>query len=102
MAHSVPGPGGRRVCSSPPALIATEECDASQAYKDAHAGGLGPEDVRIIHSPVGMPGRALNTPLVQALAEGKRFRPKHCAPVSQDLRPRRGALLHHPRPHRGA
>ena len=32
----------------------------------------GPEDVRIIHSPVGMPGRALNTPLVQALAEGRR------------------------------
>ena len=38
-----------------------------------------PEDVRIIHSPVGMPGRALNTPLVQALAAGKRFPPKHCA-----------------------
>ena len=38
-----------------------------------------PEDVRIIHSPVGMPGRALNTPLVQALAKGKRFAPRHCA-----------------------
>ena len=35
--------------------------------------------MRIIHSPVGMPGRALNTPLVQALAAGKRFPPKHCA-----------------------
>ena len=39
----------------------------------------GEEDLAIIHSPVGMPGRALNTPLVQALAEGKRFPPKHCA-----------------------
>ena len=38
-----------------------------------------PEDVRIIHSPVGMPGRALNTPLVQKLAEGLRFPPKRCA-----------------------
>ena len=34
---------------------------------------------RSIHSPVGMPGRALNTPLVQALAEGRRFPPKRCA-----------------------
>ena len=59
-------------------LIATEECDASQGYKDAILRARG-EDVRIIHSPVGMPGRALNTPLVQALAEGKRFPPKHCA-----------------------
>ena len=59
-------------------FIPTYECDASQTYKDVllHAK---PEDVRIIHSPVGMPGRALNTPLVQALAEGKRFPPKHCA-----------------------
>lgn len=35
--------------------------------------------MRIIHSPVGMPGRALNTPLVQAMAEGRRFPPRHCA-----------------------
>ena len=39
----------------------------------------GEEDLAIIHSPVGMPGRALNTPLVQALAKGKRFAPRHCA-----------------------
>ena len=80
-------------------FIPTYECDASQTYKDVLLAAK-PEDVRIIHSPVGMPGRALNTPLVQALAEGKRFPPKHCARVS-DLRPRRCALLHHPRPHRG-
>ena len=47
-------------------FIPTYECDNA-------------EDVRIIHSPVGMPGRALNTPLVQALAEGRRFPPKRCA-----------------------
>ena len=59
-------------------FIPTYECDASQTYKDVLLAAK-PEDVRIIHSPVGMPGRALNTPLVQALAEGKRFPPKHCA-----------------------
>ena len=47
-------------------------------YKDVLLNAR-PEDVRIIHSPVGMPGRALNTPLVQALAEGTRFPPRHCA-----------------------
>lgn len=59
-------------------FITTEECDASETYKQTllHAKA---EDVRIIHSPVGMPGRALNTPLVQKLADGMRFPPKHCA-----------------------
>ena len=59
-------------------FIPTWECDASQAYKDVLLQAKA-EDVRIIHSPVGMPGRALNTPLVQALAKGKRFAPRHCA-----------------------
>ena len=59
-------------------FIPTYECDASQTYKDVLLAAQ-PEDVRIIHSPVGMPGRALNTPLVQALAEGTRFPPRHCA-----------------------
>ena len=49
-------------------FITTYECDASQGYKDVLLNAR-PEDVRIIHSPVGMPGRALNTPLVQALIE---------------------------------
>ena len=53
-------------------FIPTYECDASQTYKDVLLAAQ-PEDVRIIHSPVGMPGRALNTPLVQKLAEGLRF-----------------------------
>ena len=59
-------------------FIPTYECDASQAYKDVWLNASA-EDVRIIHSPVGMPGRALNTPLVQKLSEGMRFPPKRCA-----------------------
>ena len=59
-------------------FIPTYECDASQAYKDVLLQASA-EDVRIIHSPVGMPGRALNTPLVQKLSEGMRFPPKRCA-----------------------
>ena len=80
-------------------FITTYECDASQGYKDVLLNAR-PEDIRIIHSPVGMPGRALNTPLVQALAEGTRFPPRHCARCLKTCDPRQGALLHHPRAHR--
>ena len=59
-------------------FIPTYECDASQTYKDVLLAA-NPEDVRIIHSPVGMPGRALATPLVRKLEQGLRFPPKHCA-----------------------
>ena len=59
-------------------FITTRECDASETYKQTLLNAKT-EDVCIIHSPVGMPGRALNTPLVQKLADGVRFPPKHCA-----------------------
>lgn len=59
-------------------FIATEECDASAAYKQVLLDAKA-QDVRIIHSPVGMPGRALATPLVKALEEGRRFAPRHCS-----------------------
>lgn len=49
-------------------FIATYECDASKAYKDVYINARD-EDVRIIHSPVGMPGRALATPLIKQLEE---------------------------------
>lgn len=58
-------------------FIPTYECDATQGYKDvlleATAG-----DVRIIHSPVGMPGRALATPLVRKLEAGLRVPAVRC------------------------
>lgn len=39
-------------------FVATEECDASFEYKQAYIGAKQ-EDIEIIKSPVGMPGRAL-------------------------------------------
>ena len=39
-------------------FVATEECDASDAYKQAYVNASD-EDVIIIKSPVGMPGRAI-------------------------------------------
>ena len=67
-------------------FIATEECDASQGYKDVILAAQ-PRDLRIIHSPVGMPGRAVNSPLVQRLAAGLRQPPAHCSGCIKSCRP---------------
>lgn len=58
-------------------FIGTYECDASQEYKDILLAAK-PEDVRIVHSPVGMPGRALASPLVNRLTAGDILTPKRC------------------------
>ena len=58
-------------------FIATEECDASQGFKDVILEARD-EDVCIIPSPVGMPGRAVRTPLLQRLEKEKRLKPEKC------------------------
>lgn len=49
-------------------FVATDECDADIAYKEAYVHAEE-EDVVIINSPVGMPGRALNNPFIKKVAE---------------------------------
>lgn len=44
-------------------FVATEECDASDAYKQAYIDARA-EDVVIIKSPVGMPGRAVRNAFI--------------------------------------
>ncbi len=76
MAHYIQnGAAGVQIATR---FIATEECDASQGFKDVILEAKN-EDIRIIHSPVGMPGRALNTPLVQRMAAGLRIPPRRCS-----------------------
>ncbi len=50
--------------------MATEECDASEAYKQAYINAKE-EDVQIIQSPVGMPGRALRNALIERVEKEK-------------------------------
>lgn len=50
-------------------FITTEECDASPAYKQALIEAKA-EDITIVQSPVGMPGRALRSPLIQRVEAG--------------------------------
>lgn len=58
-------------------FIVTEECDASQRYKEAMIAAKE-EDICLIKSPVGMPGRALNSPLIQRLRKDLRIPVQKC------------------------
>lgn len=51
-------------------FVATEECDASMAYKQAYVKAQE-EDVVIIKSPVGMPGRAIRNAFIQKAMQGQ-------------------------------
>ena len=58
---------GRRRCTDRQPFVATEECDASEAYKQAYIDAKE-EDVQIIQSPVGMPGRALRNRFIRQVS----------------------------------
>ena len=45
-------------------FVATDECDASDAFKQAYVNAKT-EDIKIIKSPVGMPGRAINNEFIK-------------------------------------
>lgn len=57
-------------------FVTTNECDASDGFKQAYLAAKE-EDVRIIQSPVGMPGRAISCTFLDDVEEGKR-RPSVC------------------------
>jgi len=59
-------------------FIGTKECDASTAYKE-YLISKKENDLEIIHSPVGMPGRAVKSPMLEKLGETGRIPPKHCS-----------------------
>ncbi len=58
-------------------FVATYECDASMAYKEAYINAK-PEDVVIMDSPVGLPGRALLNPMLSIINRGDRVKVKKC------------------------
>lgn len=53
------------------------EGDATQGFKDVLLNATE-DDVRIITSPVGMPGRAIITPLIETVESGDRVPPTRC------------------------
>ena len=57
-------------------FVTTDECDASNGFKQAYIDA-GEEDIEIIKSPVGMPGRAIFSNFIQKVKDGKK-QPKKC------------------------
>ncbi len=57
-------------------FVTTEECDASEAFKQAYLDA-GKEDIEIIQSPVGMPGRAIRNGFLDKVKEGLK-KPTSC------------------------
>lgn len=57
-------------------FIATEECDASNNFKQAIINS-SKKDIRLIKSPVGLPGRAVDNDFLLAAERGE-MRPKSC------------------------
>ncbi len=53
-------------------FVTTRECDASDAYKQAYIDAKQ-EDIVIVKSPVGMPGRAIHNAFLDKVAAGERF-----------------------------
>ena len=51
-------------------FVATEECDASPEFKKAYVNAKK-EDIKIIKSPVGMPGRAVKNKFIKKVEESK-------------------------------
>ena len=57
-------------------FVTTKECDASDAFKQTYIDAKQ-DDIQIIKSPVGMPGRAIFSKFIQKVKEGQK-QPKTC------------------------
>ncbi|MFA6375958.1 MAG: nitronate monooxygenase [Candidatus Paceibacterota bacterium] len=55
-------------------FVSTEECDANIKFKEAHINATK-EDSIIVHSPVGLPGRAIRTPFSDRVEAGTAPKP---------------------------
>lgn len=58
-------------------FVATHECDADDAFKMAYVNAKE-EDVVIMQSPVGLPGRALVNPMLETVNAGNQVPVKKC------------------------
>ncbi len=57
-------------------FVTTNECDASDAFKQSYIDA-SEQDIEIIKSPVGMPGRAILSNFIKKVRDGKK-QPKKC------------------------
>ncbi|MCI8955543.1 MAG: nitronate monooxygenase [Eubacterium sp.] len=59
------------------AFVTTTECDADTRYKESYIHA-DKEDITIVKSPVGMPGRAIKNKFMTEVMNGEKFLPKKC------------------------
>lgn len=52
-------------------FVATDECDASLTFKETYIKASGPEDIVLIDSPVGLPGRAVRNEFLDKAKKGE-------------------------------
>ena len=57
-------------------FVTTDECDADPAFKQSYLDATQ-QDIEIIKSPVGMPGRAIHSSFLDRVKEGLK-RPRNC------------------------
>lgn len=58
-------------------FVLSKECDVHDDFKQVYLDAKQ-EDIELIHSPVGLPARAIRTPLVERLISGTVEAPKIC------------------------
>lgn len=66
-------------------FVGTHECDASLEFKNAYINSKA-EDISLVKSPVGMPGRAILNPFVEKTMEGN-IKVKKCYDCIQPCNP---------------
>lgn len=67
-------------------FVTTEECDADIRYKEAYLHAR-PEDIMIVKSPVGMPGRAIRNIFMDKVNTGEKIAPKLCHRCIKNCKP---------------
>ena len=67
-------------------FVATEECDAHENYKKAYIEAKE-EDIVLVKSPVGMPGRAIRNSFLERIKKGERIPPGKCRGCLKKCRP---------------
>lgn len=68
-------------------FVTTEECDAALNYKQAYIKAKK-EDICIVKSPVGMPGRAIKNAFMERVMSGEKISPEKCLGCLQKCNPK--------------
>lgn len=68
-------------------FVTTEECDADIHFKECYIQATK-EEIGIVQSPVGMPGRAISNLFIQKIAKGEKQPPKKCYGCLKNCNPK--------------